>query len=75
MNIRKQTVSTQDNWLYRDYYNKDGSFQTRGFSKYVYLGVNDSNLHECTNDEKLAWEAEHPEPKPEEPAAKQATQE
>lgn len=69
MDIRKQTVSTPDNWLYRDYYKKDGTFQTRGFSKFAFLGVNDSELPECTNEEKLAWEAAHPEPKPEELAA------
>lgn len=69
MDIKKQTVSTPDNWLYRDYYNNDGTFQTRGFTKYAYLGVNDSNLPECTEADKQQWEAEHPEPEPEEPAA------
>lgn len=69
MDIRKQTVSTPNNWLYRDYYNNDGTLQTRGFCKYAYLGVNDSELPECTNQDKLDWEAAHPEPEPEEPAA------
>lgn len=69
MEIRKQTVSTPDNWLYRDYYNNDGTLQTRGFSKYAFLGVNDSNLPECTDAEKQQWEEAHPEPEPEEPTA------
>ena len=68
MDIRKQTVSTPDNWLFRDFYNNDGTLQTRGFSKYAYLGGNDSELPECTNEEKLAWETAHPKPEPEEPA-------
>lgn len=61
---RTQRPNNPDNWLYRDLYNKDGSF-TRLFTKVAHLGCNDTDLPECTNDDKLAWEAAHPEPEPE----------
>ena len=60
--MRKQEPTTPDNWLYRDL-----SENNRVFSKVVYLGKNDTEWDECTNDEKLAWEAEHPVPEPTEP--------
>lgn len=51
-----------ENWLHngaKDY--------TRVFSKEVYLGKGAEPWSECTNEEKEAWEAEHPQPEPPEP--------
>lgn len=59
MAIRRQTPNNLNNWLYRDL------GEDRAFSKVVYLGKNDTDWDECTDDEKLAWEAAHPEPEPE----------
>lgn len=57
---RKQIPTNPDNWLYRDFSKAD-----RAFSKVVYLGVNDTEWDECTNEEKEQWEEEH-KPEPEE---------
>ena len=57
--MRKQEPKTPENWLYRDL-----SDDNRVFSKVVYLGKNDTEWDECTNEEKLQWEAEHPVPEP-----------
>ena len=62
MGLRIQTPTTPENWLYRDL-----SEDNRVFSKKVYLGKNDTEWDECTNEDKLQWEAEHPVPEPEEP--------
>ena len=60
--MRKQEPTTPDNWLYRDL-----SENNRVFSKVVYLGKNDTEWDECTNEEKEAWEAAHPIEEPAEP--------
>lgn len=60
--MRKQTPKNPDNWLFRD-----SSEDNRLFKKKVYLGKNDTEWDECTDEEKQAWEAEHPVPEPEEP--------
>ena len=60
--MRKQEPITPENWLYRDL-----SEDNRVFSKVVYLGKNDTEWDECTNEAKLQWEAEHPVPEPTEP--------
>lgn len=57
---RKQTPSDPNNWLYRDMSEDD-----RIFSKLVYLGINDTEWPECTNEEKEQWEHDHPIPEPE----------
>lgn len=53
MAIRRQTPSNQNNWLYRDL------GEDRAFSKVVYLGINDTDWDECTNEDKTKWEEEH----------------
>lgn len=63
--IRKQEPSRPENWLHdsaQDY--------TRIFSKLVYLGKDAEPWAECTNEEKEAWEREHPQPEPENPENK-----
>lgn len=61
----KQTPDVEGNWLYRDMEN--GS---RYFTNIVYLGkdINGNDIppyHECTNEEKEAYEREHsPEQEP-----------
>lgn len=62
MALRKQIPSTPENWLYRDL-----SEDNRAFSKVVYLGINDTEWDECTDEEKQAWEAAHPIEEPTEP--------
>lgn len=57
MAMRKQIPSNPNNWLYRDL------GEDRAFSKVVYLGINDTEWDECTDEEKTKWEEEH---KPEE---------
>ena len=52
--MRIQTPTTPDNWLFRD------SEDNRLFKKKVYLGKNDTEWDECTDEEKQAWEAAHP---------------
>lgn len=54
--LRKQVPSIEGNWLYRDF-----SADDRCFSKVVYLGVNDTEWAECTNEGKEQWEEEHPQ--------------
>lgn len=61
MEIRTQTPITPDNWLFRD------SEDNRLFKKKVYLGKNDTEWEECTNEDKLQWEAAHPIEEPTEP--------
>lgn len=58
--IRKQEPSTPDNWLYRDLSEND-----RVFAKVVYLGINDTEWPECTDQDKRKWEEDHPQPEPE----------
>lgn len=53
--MREQRPKNPDNWLFRD-----TSEDNRLFKKKVYLGKNDTEWDECTNEEKLAWEAAHP---------------
>lgn len=55
---RTQRPNNPDNWLYRDLYNKDGSF-TRLFTKAAHLGCNDTEFPECTDEDKIKWEEEH----------------
>lgn len=62
MALRIQTPTTPENWLYRDL-----SEENRVFSKKVYLGKNDTEWDECTNEDKLQWETEHPIEEPTEP--------
>ena len=57
--MREQRPKNPDNWLFRD-----SSEDNRLFKKKVYLGKNDTEWDECTNEEKEAWEAEHPVPEP-----------
>ena len=59
--MREQTPKNPNNWLFRD------TEDNRLFKKKVYLGKNDTEWDECTDEEKQAWEAEHPVPEPEEP--------
>lgn len=58
--MRKQEPKNPDNWLYRDF-----SEDNRMFTKLAYLGINDTEWPECTNEEKEQWEREHPQPEPE----------
>jgi len=58
--LRKQVPSTEGNWLYRDFRDNE-----RMFTDIAYLGVNDIELPECTDAEKLDWESKHPQPQPE----------
>ena len=58
--MRKQEPKKPDNWLYRDLDNND-----RDFTKYIYLGVNDTFWDECTDAEKQEYESKQPEPVPE----------
>lgn len=51
--VRRQTPSVPSNWLYRDL------GEDRAFSKVVYLGINDTDWDECTDDDKTKWEEEH----------------
>ena len=44
--MRIQTPTTPDNWLFRD------SEDNRLFKKKVYLGKNDTEWDECTDEEK-----------------------
>lgn len=60
--MREQKPKNPDNWLFRDL-----SEDNRLFKKKVYLGKNDTEWDECTNEDKLAWEAEHPVEEPAEP--------
>lgn len=53
MAIRMQTPSVPSNWLYRDL------GEDRAFSKVVYLGVNDTEWQECTDEDKIKCEEEH----------------
>ena len=53
MAIRRQTPSNPNNWLYRDL------GEDRAFSHVVYLGINDTDWDECTNEDKIKWEEEH----------------
>lgn len=59
--MREQKPKNPDNWLFRD------SEDNRLFKKKVYLGKNDTEWEECTNEDKQAWEAAHPIEVPEEP--------
>ena len=59
--IRKQEPSNPDNWLH----NGADDWQ-RIFSKLVYLGKDAPLWSECTTAEKEQWEAEHPQPEPDE---------
>jgi hypothetical protein len=57
--LRKQTPTAPNEWLYED--NQDGRF----FCKEVYLGKHAEPWAECTEADRLAYEAEwaatHPE--------------
>ncbi len=57
--MRKQEPINPDNWLYQDW-----DANTRIFTKYAYLGKNDTEWPECTDAEKQYWESKHPEPEP-----------
>lgn len=52
--MREQTPKNPNNWLFRD------TEDNRVFSKKIYLGKNDTEWDECTDEEKQAWEAAHP---------------
>lgn len=54
-----QEPKIQGNWLY---YTDDSG--KRQFTKKVYLGIEDTEFPECTNEEKEKWEAEHPDDVP-----------
>ena len=60
--MRIQTPKNPDNWLFRDTSEDNRLFKTK-----VYLGKNDTEWDECTNEEKEAWEAAHPIEEPAEP--------
>ena len=60
--MREQTPKNPDNWLFRDL-----SEDNRLFKKKVYLGKNDTEWEECTDEDKKAWEAAHPIEEPTEP--------
>lgn len=58
----KQEPKIKGNWLFHD--EPDGS---RLFSDYILIEEDNQLWLECTNEEKLAWEAEWAEQHPEEP--------
>lgn len=53
--IRKQTPQQPENWLFQEQ-----EENTRVFAKFVFLGINAKEWLECTNEEKMLWEVEHP---------------
>ena len=61
--LRPQTPVNPDNWLYKDF-----EENRREFSKFIYLGKEDTQWGECTNEEKETYEREH------EPERTQCTQ-
>jgi len=60
--LEPQRPTNPENWLH----NRAQDWQ-RIFSKLVYLGKDAEPWAECTNEEKEAWEAEHPQPELPEP--------
>lgn len=77
--LRKQTPTPPNEWLYfsvfkqieKEIVNSEGvleiiteEVEERSFIPSTYLGKEESELPECTNAERLAWEEAH---KPEEP--------
>ena len=48
--MRKQVPSNPDNWLYQDW-----DENTRIFVKYTYLGINDTEWPECSDEVKQDW--------------------
>lgn len=69
MEPREQRTSNPNMWLFQDIKDEQGNLIVRIFAKKVFLAYNAEPWPECTDEEKLAWEAAHPEPEPEEPAA------
>lgn len=72
--IRKQNVSNPNNWLYSDtphmiWWGCDGWIEIvwRDFFKRAMIPDTAPDFPECTNDEKIQWEAEHPIPECDEP--------
>ena len=80
--LRKQTPTAPNEWLYQSTFesrnkeitNEEGVVETitkevevRNFVKSVYLGNNAEPWHECTDEEKTAWEEEHKVEEPTEP--------
>lgn len=63
--MRRQTPSVEGNWLYKDQMNE------RIFSKEIYLPDGTEPWAECTDEEKIKWEEEHPQPEPPEPEEQQ----
>lgn len=63
-------------WVYRDHPDDpmpDGT-PRRQFEPSVSVRIEDEPLwHECTDEEKQQWEAEHPEQEPSEPEPEQAS--
>jgi hypothetical protein len=59
MALRIQTPTSPNEWCYQD---QGENF--RYFTQRVFLGKNEQQWAECTNEEKQAWEEAH---KPEEP--------
>lgn len=57
--MKKQTPSSEDNWLYKDEGDK------RIFSKLVCLPDDAPLWQECTTEEKEEFERTHPAPEPE----------
>lgn len=57
---RVQTPTPPNEWCYQD---QGENF--RYFTKRVLLGKNAEPWPECTDDEKVQWERQHPQPQPE----------
>ena len=56
MALRTQTPTAPNEWLYQDRGEND-----RYFTTFVHLGKEEPKWQECTNEEKLAWEASREE--------------
>jgi len=57
----KQNPTPPNEWLYKDITEND-----RRFSPFVIRPENSQPWAECTNAEKEQWEADHPQPEPDE---------
>lgn len=62
MALRIQRPTLPNEWLYEDRESND-----RYFTTFVYLGKEEAEWAECTNQDKLAWEEEHKKEEPQEP--------
>lgn len=56
----RNEYSDEEKWLYQDRGEND-----RYFTTIVYLGKNEPEWPECTNEKREQWEEEHKQPEPE----------